>query len=42
MERELMQQGYSQEEAHRITSEKYNYEMEARKYYGEVERHKKN
>lgn len=40
-ERALMQQGYSQEEAHRITSRKYNYEKEAREYYGEIEKHKK-
>lgn len=40
-ERAIMQQGYSQEEAHRITSRKYNYEKEAREYYGEIEKHKK-
>lgn len=41
MERELMQQGYSQEEAHNITSETYNYAKEAIKYYAEIEKHKK-
>ena len=42
MERELMQQGYSQDEAHRITLETYNYSKEARDYYGEIEKYKKN
>ena len=41
MERSLMQQGYSQDEAHRLTSEIYNYSKEARDYYGETEKHKK-
>ena len=41
MERKLMQQGYSQEEAHNITSETYNYAKEAIKYYAEIEKHKK-
>ena len=41
MERNLMQQGYSQEEAHNITSETYNYAREAIKYYAEIEKHKK-
>lgn len=41
MERELMQQGYSQEKAHEITSETYDYAKEAKKYYAEIEKHKK-
>ena len=41
MERELIQQGLSQREAHDITSEVYNYSKEAREYYGEIEKHKK-
>lgn len=42
MENELMDQGYSQDEAHRITSAKYNYAKEAYKYYGEIGKHKPN
>lgn len=33
MERKLMMQGLTQEEAHIITSCKYNYAKEAYKYY---------
>lgn len=40
MERNLMQQGYSQEEAHNITSETYDYAREAMVYYAEIEKHK--
>lgn len=40
MERDLMLQGYNQDEAHRITSETYNYSKEANEYYGEIERNK--
>ena len=40
MERDLMLQGYNQDEAHRITSEIYNYSKEANEYYGEIERNK--
>jgi hypothetical protein len=40
MEQELMQQGYSQDEAHRITEERYNYSKEAKDYYAEINRNK--
>ena len=33
MEKSLMEQGYSQDEAHRIVSQIYNYAKEAYKYY---------
>ena len=36
MEKELMKNGYSQHEAHIITSKKYNYKEEAGQYYGET------
>lgn len=36
MERGLMLQGYSQDEAHKITSEKYNYSKEAAEYYDKI------
>lgn len=39
MEIELMNRGYTQEEAHKITSMKYNYKRECDEYYGEVEGH---
>lgn len=35
MEKNLMDMGYSQDEAHRMTSQKYNYAKEAIEYYGE-------
>lgn len=41
LERKLMRQGYSQDEAHSIASETYNYAKEALKYYAEIEKHKK-
>ena len=41
MERELMLQGYTQDEAHRITSMKYNYGKEAEEYYDKIEKHSK-
>ena len=40
MERDLMKQGYSQAEAHKITSKTYNYAKEAYEYYDSVEKHK--
>lgn len=40
MERELMQQGYSQDEAHKITSKTYNYAKEAYEYYDSIKEHK--
>lgn len=36
MERELMKQGFSQDEAHSITSKKYNYAKEATEYYDKI------
>lgn len=41
MEHELMEKGYSQYEAHKITEEKFNYGLEAKKYYAEINKHKK-
>lgn len=41
MERELMKQGYSQIEAHEITSKKYNYAKEAKEYYDKTKGNKK-
>lgn len=41
MERELMLQGYTQDEAHKITSMKYNYGKEAEEYYDKIEKHSK-
>ncbi|MDO4541487.1 MAG: phage minor capsid protein [Bacillota bacterium] len=41
MERELIEQGFSQDEAHRITSKKYNYRKEADAYYAKIDKHKK-
>lgn len=41
MEKELMSRGYSQAEAHLITTKKYNYEKEAREYYDKINRNSK-
>lgn len=41
MEIDLMSQGHSQEEAHIITSKKYNYSKEADVYYDSLEKYKK-
>ena len=41
MERNLINKGYSQEEAHIITSLKYNYKMESDAYYAKINKHKK-
>ncbi len=41
MERELIKQGYSQQEAHRIAEKKYNYAVEADEYNDKVERNRK-
>ena len=41
MERELMQQGYSQDEAHIITSKQFDYSREAREYYDKINSNKK-
>ena len=40
MERDLVKQGYSQQEAHRMTEAKYNYTLEADEYYGRTKKHK--
>ncbi len=40
MERNLMEQGYSQSEAHRMTEQQYDYGEESRKYYAEIDKHK--
>lgn len=40
MERQLMEQGYSQVEAHSITEKLYNYAKESRDYYAEIKKHK--
>lgn len=42
MERELMDKGYSQAEAHRQAEEKYNYSKESDEYYAETNKHRKN
>ncbi len=42
MERELMDKGYSQAEAHRLAEEKYNYSKESDEYYAETNKHHKN
>ena len=39
-ERELVKQGYTQDEAHILTSEIYNYSDEADLYYGSIKKHK--
>lgn len=41
MERELMDKGYSQAEAHRLAEEKYNYSKESDEYYAETNKHRK-
>lgn len=41
MERELMQQGMSQEEAHIITTKKYNYGKEAAEFYDKIKKYRK-
>lgn len=41
MERELVQKGYTQDEAHIITSKQYNYGKEAGEYYAKIKKHKK-
>lgn len=40
MERNLIKQGYTQAEAHIITSKKYNYDKEAKAFYGKIEKYK--
>lgn len=41
MEKYLISQGYSQSEAHILTSRKYNYEKEAREYYDKINKNNK-
>lgn len=40
MEKDLMAQGYSQNEAHRMTEQKYGYATESREYYAKADKHK--
>lgn len=40
-EQELMAKGYTQDEAHRITSKIYNYAEEANKFYDKIKKHNK-
>lgn len=42
MERNLMKQGYTQDEAHDLTSQTYNYAKEANAYHDKIKKHKKN
>ena len=39
MEKELMDQGMSQDEAHIVTSKRYNYGKEANEFYGKIEKY---
>lgn len=41
MEQDLLEQGFSQDEAHRMTSAKYNYDKEATEFYGKIKKFKK-
>lgn len=41
MERELMAEGLTQDDAHIRTSAKYNYDKEAHEYYGKIKKYKK-
>lgn len=41
MERKLIQEGMSQDEAHIKATEKYNYDKEAHKFYGKIKKFKK-
>lgn len=41
MEQDLLEQGFSQDEAHRMTSAKYNYDKEAMEFYGKIKKFKK-
>lgn len=38
MEQKLIEEGYSQDEAHRITSAEYNYDKEAVEFYGKIKK----
>lgn len=41
MEKDLIKKGYTQDEAHKITSKKYNYKKEAGEYYANIKKRKK-
>lgn len=41
MEKKLMQQGYTQAEAHDKTSKIHNYDKEANEFYGKIKKYKK-
>ena len=41
MERDLVKRGYTQDEAHILTSKKYNYKKEAEKFYDQIAEHRK-
>lgn len=41
MEKELIKQGIPQDEAHRITSQTYNYGEEAKKFYAKIKKYRK-
>lgn len=40
MERRLISQGYSQDEAHILASKEYNYAKEAAEFYGKIKKYK--
>ncbi len=40
MERKLVNEGFTQDEAHRITSKTYNYGKEAEEFYGNIKKYK--
>lgn len=42
MEKQLIENGYSQMEAHNITEKKFNYSKEAKEYYANIDKHGKN
>ena len=39
MERSLMRQGFTQEKAHRLTEQRFNYKKESEEYYAEISKH---
>ena len=41
MERKLIEQGLSQDEAHNQATAKYNYDKEASEFYGKIKKFKK-
>ena len=41
MEKELMEQGMTQDEAHTLATAKYNYDKEANEYYDKIKKFKK-